>query len=142
TAMSNPHDSIKHLVVLMMENRSFYHMCGRMMSPSYKIDGLSGTESNPDSAEKDVAVTFDARVGGDLTPDPGHHFPDVNLQIFGNLQAKADGGPLMKGFVQSYQMHTHDVAASHRIMKCLTPDKVLALSGLARSYAICTRWFS
>ena len=48
----------------------------------------------------------------------------------------------MKGFVQSYQMHTHDVAASHRIMKCLTPDKIPALTGLARSYAICDRWFS
>ena len=68
--MPAPLDSIKHLVVLMMENRSFDHMLGRMMSPSYAIDGLQGTESNPDSAEKEVPVTFDAKVGGDLTPTP------------------------------------------------------------------------
>src|SRR3954451_4887985 len=140
--MSTPLDSIKHVVVLMMENRSFDHMFGRMKSSSYAIDGLDGTESNPDSAEKEVRVTFDAKVGGDLTPDPGHHFPDVNLQIFGNVQAKFDGGPLMKGFVQSYQTHTHNLAASHRIMKCLTPDKIPALTGLAKNYAICDRWFS
>src|SRR3954465_2722016 len=110
--MSNPVDSIKHLVVLMMENRSFDHMFGRMMSPTYPIDGLNGAESNPDSAEQDVKVTFDAKVGGDPPPDPGHPFPDVTLQIFGNVEARLDGGPLMKGFVQSYGTHTHDVAAS------------------------------
>jgi phospholipase C len=140
--MPFPLDKIKHLVVLMMENRSFDHMLGRMMRPGYPIDGLTGNESNPDSTEQEVRVTFDARTGGDLTPDPGHHFPDVNLQIFGNVQAKADGGPLMKGFVQSYQTHTHSVASSRRIMKCFSPDKIPALSGLAWQYAICDRWFS
>ena len=104
--MPSPLDKIKHLVVLMMENRSFDHMFGRMMSSGYPIDGLTGSESNPDSAEQETPVSFDARLAGDLTPDPGHHFADVNLQIFGNAQGVPDGGPLMKGFVQSYHTLT------------------------------------
>ena len=42
-------DNIKHLVCLMMENRSFDHMLGFMASPSYPVDGLTGNETNPDS---------------------------------------------------------------------------------------------
>ncbi len=80
--MALPLDNIKHLVVLMMENRSFDHMFGQMVSPDWAIDGLTGTETNPDSTGKNVPATSDASYTGDLTPDPGHHFPDVNMQIF------------------------------------------------------------
>jgi phospholipase C len=31
---------IKHLFVLMIENRSFDHLFGFMMAPGYKIEGL------------------------------------------------------------------------------------------------------
>jgi phospholipase C len=40
---------IKHLVVLMLENRSFDHMLGFLQSNSYSIDGLTGNETNPDN---------------------------------------------------------------------------------------------
>ena len=49
--------SVEHVVVLMLENRSFDHMLGFLytgagnMSPSGQpFEGLTGTESNPDSA--------------------------------------------------------------------------------------------
>jgi phospholipase C len=140
--MPAPLGRIKSLVVLMMENRSFDHMFGRMMSPAYHIDGLTGTESNPDSAEQETR--FLRRYPGRRShPRPGSsHFADVNLQIFGNPQGVPDGGPAMKGFVESYQTHTHNAAKSRRIMKCFSPDKVPVLTTLAKQYAICDRWFS
>jgi phospholipase C len=139
--MAVPLGNIKHLVVLMMENRSFDHMLGRMMAPDYMIDGLTGRESNPDSAGQSVQVSFNEIMAGDLTPDPGHHFPDVNMQIFGNFQATPGAAP-MQGFVRSYEAHTHDTGKSHRIMQCFAPEKIPALTGLARQYAVCDRWFS
>jgi phospholipase C len=139
--MPAPLEKIKHLVVLMMENRSFDHMFGKMMSADYSIDGLTGQESNPDSTGEPATVSFDEILAGDLTPDPGHHFPDVNMQIFGNFQA-TPGGPLMQGFVRSYETHTHDTAKAHRIMKCFSPDKIPAITTLAKQYAVCDRWFS
>ena len=36
---------IEHLVVLMMENRSFDHMFGLMKDASWPIDGLNGNET-------------------------------------------------------------------------------------------------
>jgi phospholipase C len=41
-------DQLKHIVVLMMENRSFDHMVGAMKKTDPRIDGLTGNESNPD----------------------------------------------------------------------------------------------
>jgi len=75
--------AIKHLVVLMMENRSFDHMLGFMMSPTFRIDGLDGTELNRDSSGKPLRVNNDARYSGDLPNDPSHDFEDVMEQMFG-----------------------------------------------------------
>lgn len=49
----------------MLENRSFDHMLGFMAGPGYPIDGLSGTESCPVSANDPtpVRVASDASAG-------------------------------------------------------------------------------
>ncbi|HEX8853916.1 MAG TPA: alkaline phosphatase family protein, partial [Pyrinomonadaceae bacterium] len=132
---------IEHLVVLMLENRSFDHMFGFLKSSAWPIDGLTGTETNPNTQGLPVRVTPDARYAGDLTPDPGHDFISINEQIFGNSQGTGQG-PFMKGFVKSYQSMTGNVARSHNIMKCFAPGRLPALSTLAREYAVCERWFS
>ena len=133
--------NIKHLVVLMMENRSFDHSLGFLKSPTYKIDGLDGAETNPDSQGVAVRVTADARYAGDFTPDPGHDFISVNEQIFSNPQGTGSG-PFMQGFVKAYQGKTGNVAKSHNIMKCFSPGRLPALTTLAREFAVCDRWFA
>ena len=85
----------------MLENRSFDHMFGFLKSELYPIDGLNGDESNLDPTGATVTVSNDARFSGDFTPDPGHHFPDVNMQIFGNVDGS--GAPTMSGFVFNYE---------------------------------------
>lgn len=139
--MALPLDNIKHMVVLMMENRSFDHIFGLMMSADWQIDGLMGTETNPNSAGQNISVTADASYTGDLTPDPGHHFPDVNMQIFGNFEG-AGVGPFMQGFVKSYETHTHDLGKAARVMNGFDPAKIPVLATLAKQYAVCDRWFS
>jgi phospholipase C len=126
-----------------MENRSFDHMFGFMMSPDYPIDGLTGEETNPDSTGVSVQVTSDARASGDLTPDPGHHYLDVNMQIFGENDVSA-GLPAaeMKGFVRSFEQHATDRDKAHRIMRCFKPESVPVITTLAKEYAICDRWFA
>ena len=144
--MPPPPGTIQHLVVLMLENRSFDHMLGFMKSPVYPIDGLDGTESNLDSAGTAVVVSKDANYSGDLIVDPGHHFPDVNIQIFGNIDGEGD--PTMSGFVKAYgQMGGSNVKQSHNIMKCFAPGptpncKIPVLVTLAEQYAVCDRWFA
>ena len=132
---------IKHLVVLMLENRSFDHMLGFLQSNSYSIDGLTGNETNPDNTGAPVTVSNDARYVGDLKNDPGHDFISVNEQIFGNSQGTGTG-PYMQGFVKSYQAQTGNLANSRRIMKCFRSGRVPALTTLAKEFAVCDRWFS
>ena len=132
---------IKHLVVLMLENRSFDHMLGFLKSDTYKIDGLNGDETNPDSAGTPIQVSSDARYVSDLKDDPGHDFISVNEQIFGNSLGTGNG-PFMQGFVKSYEAKTGDRTNSHRVMKCFRPGRLPALATLAKEYAICDRWFS
>jgi len=131
---------IEHLVVLMMENRSFDHMFGFMKDASWPIDGLNGNETNPDSQGAPVTVTPDARDAGDLTPDPGHDFLSVNQQIFGNIAGS--GTATMQGFVKAYEGKTKNVAKSHRVMKCFGPGRLPNISTLAKEYAVCDRWFA
>ena len=40
-------DSLKHVVVLMMENRSFDHLLGSLKAVDPRIDGLTGDEAIP-----------------------------------------------------------------------------------------------
>jgi phospholipase C len=134
-------NKIEHLVVLMMENRSFDHMLGFLKSPAWPIDGLNGTETNPDSRGAAVRVTPDARFAGDLTPDPGHDFISVNEQIFSNSTATPPAN--MQGFVKAYEGKTGgNVQKAHNIMKCFGPGRLPALQTLAQEYAVCDRWFA
>jgi phospholipase C len=133
---------IKHLVVLMLENRSFDHLLGWLQSPAYQIDGVDGTQTNLDSTAEPVRVTKDADYSGDYDPDVAHDFLDVNEQIFGTQNVPAGAQPTMSGFVKNYGAVSQSVSKSHHVMKCFDPGKVPVLTTLAQQYAVCTRWFS
>jgi len=135
-------DNLKHIVVLMMENRSFDHMLGFAATPTWQIDGLTGSEKNRDSTGEFATVSNDARYSGDFTPDPGHALFDTLTQLYGSASTPVSQNPTMNGFVLSYEGKTHNSPNAHRIMKCFTPDKVPVLTQLARQFAVCDRWFS
>lgn len=139
--MPAPKDNIKHVIVLMLENRSFDHMFGYLGVPG--VDGLKGDESNEDSAGNEVVVSMDAKYAGDYRIDPGHHFPDVTEQLFEKSPVPSTTKPTMSGFVKNYQTQPGgSLVASRRVMKCFDPRKLPSLTGLAKEFAICDRWFS
>jgi phospholipase C len=125
----------------MLENRSFDHMFGFLKGPGYAINGLNGDEFNVDDKGVKIFVTKDADFSGDYNPDPGHHFPDVTMQIFGN--GAGTGPEDMSGFIKSYRaMSGSSTKQSHNVMKCFSPEKIPVLTTLAQQYAICDAWFS
>ena len=75
---------IKHIVVLMMENRSFDHLLGWLKQDhDPRIDGLNGDERVPrdinDSSKGYLPVT---RNGYDISPDnPMHDFDNIARQM-------------------------------------------------------------
>ena len=140
--MSAGLDNLKHIVVLMMENRSFDHMLGFAATPTWQIDGLAGGEKNRDSVGEIATVSNDASYSGDFTPDPGHALFDTLTQLYGDASTPVSQNPSMNGFVLSYEGKTHNPPNAHRIMKCFSPGKVPILTTLARQFAVCDRWFS
>jgi hypothetical protein len=59
------------------------------------IERTRGPDSN------DVSVKLKASYRGGLTPDPQHHFPHLDRQIF-NGDTSPNVVATMKGFVQNY----------------------------------------
>jgi len=134
-------DTLKHIVVLMMENRSFDHMLGSLKAADPRIDGIADDLDNTDNTGATVKPQLLADFQGQLDPDPNHHFPAVDKQIF-NGDTSASRQPNMKGFVNSYYDQRRDTAHSQKIMYCFKQKDLPVLTTLALEFAVFNRWFS
>lgn len=131
--------ALKHIVVLMMENRSFDHMLGALRAEDARIKGYPNDWTNPGPNGKEIPVRLKATYRGQLTPDPQHHFPDVDRQIFSSPnQRVAD----MRGFVLDYFTLFQDIDHAAQIMYAFKPTQLPVLTTLARQFALFNCWFS
>ena len=136
-------DKLQHIVVLMMENRSFDHMPGSLKSVNPQIDGIVAQDpySNPDTTGNSVRPQPLAEFQAQLQPDPDHHFPAVDLQIFGGDPAPGRTAN-MQGFVKSYFHQQQDVGHSQKIMYYFAQKDLPVLTTLALEFAVFNRWFA
>jgi phospholipase C len=135
-------DQLEHIVVLMMENRSFDHMLGSLTAADARIDGITDADSgNPDTQGNAVKPRPLADFQGQLDPDPDHHFPAVDLQIFSGTTG-AGRTATMQGFVKSYFNQRQDVAHSQKIMYYFKQSDLPVLTTLALEFAVFNRWFA
>jgi phospholipase C len=157
-------DQIEHVVVLMLENRSFDHMLGYLYSAANNVspagqpfDGLTGKESNPDANGQPVPVwpITPGTANAYFMPgaDPAEGYSATNSQIFGSAAAPTPGQvPSMQGFVTSYNAdipenvkkgwYVFPGTTADMIMGCYQPETLPVLSALARGFAVCDAWFS
>jgi phospholipase C len=143
---------IRHVVVLMLENRSFDCMLGMLYPNSATFDGLIGTEFNtwhkPDGTQQDIQVWKDPALTAQTVcipdPDPGELFTDIQMQLRGlGADGKAGTGPFtMSGFVDNYirQPPASPASDPYSPMHYFTPDQVPVISALARAYGVSDRW--
>lgn len=135
---------VNHVIVLMLENRSFDHMLGYLKTDQYPIDGLTGRESNPlnfGPVAKEIGVHPDAT--DILVHDPGHALSDVNVQLFENLLGPPAIREPNRGFVVSYGEQPHVTPGiAPQIMSCFSAANLPILSALAQEFAICDHWYS
>jgi phospholipase C len=162
--MANQLEKIDHIVVLMLENRSFDHMLGFLYSDNQNrslagdpFDGLTGEESNPDDLGRPVQV-YKIQASDPhpyLMPgaDPGEGFLNTNYQLFSTDNPGAGAVPGNQGFVVNFKSaiatdlskHYQDTlpgTQASQIMGMYTPALLPVLSGLAKGYAVCDRWFA
>jgi phospholipase C len=131
---------IAHVVVLMLENRSFDSMLGRLYPGRADFDGLSGAEANTWNGQQ-IPVwsspTMTSAAACIPTPDPNEGFDDMADQIFG-VGLRPPSPATMDGFVANYMTTaTNDPRA---VMHGFTPDQAPVLSALAKSFGVSDRW--
>jgi len=154
--------AIDHIVVLMLENRSFDHMLGYLytdagnVSPSGQpFEGLTGKETNPGTNGTAVAVyplTSSPDVYLSPGADPGEGYSATNDQLFGTTSPASGATPTNTGFVTDYastlkwekQDKWSIVSGTqpNEIMGMFTTDLLPVLSGLAKGFAVCDHWYS
>lgn len=128
-ASGNP---VKHIIVLMMENRSFDHFLGWLKTAlSPRIDGLTPGMSTPrdpnDLSKGTVEITRD---GYDVSPDdPKHDFDNIAVQI-------GDGS--MNGFV--YDSIKNGLNETNPV-SMFDYRSAPIINSLALEYAVFDKWF-
>ncbi len=130
-------DPIEHVVVLMLENRSFDHMLGSLRSRFPTLDGIG--PANP-------GVNLDFTDGGRryaqaptsttaLAFDPKHELANVRTQL-------ETGGPC-GGFVTDFRAaYGTSPAVTQEVMGYYDVGALPVLHGLASAFTVCDRWFS
>lgn len=136
---------IQHVVVLMLENRSFDSMLGRLYPNDPDYRGLTLNESNMYAGTgfgvwNDATLTAMSACTPD--PDPGELFTDMNLQLFGDA-GRSTAPPTMSGFAKSYATQSRDgTFHPSAVMHYFTPAQVPVISTLAKAFGVCDDWFA
>jgi len=102
---------IEHVIVLMLENRSYDHMLGYLPNGH----GLAGDEFNPvdPSDPTSERVRVSNRSGYITAVDPAHDFVSVEKQLFGESGHVVNPAP-MNGFVN---VHIEKAKAMSRLAR-------------------------
>ena len=133
-----PLEKIKHIVVLMMENRSFDHMLGYLRNDGMpEVRGLVGDESNLDAANTEHRVY-------EYPPEP---FPDSFDPCHAPdcVAEQLDGGN--GGFVTNFEKwmvarKVNPLPDPGYVMGHYTGQHLPVYDFLARNFCVCDAWHS
>lgn len=145
---------LKHIVVVMFENRSFDNFCGWLYADGEQpkvflpegspktYDGLRPDLSNPSSFTPPMQPVAVAKGTDSFTvpdPDPEETFDNVTEQLYGPDGVSPNPRFPTQGFVVNYEKTKS--GDPNQIMQTYTPEQLPVWSALARNYAISDRWF-
>jgi phospholipase C len=142
-------DKIKHVFVLMLENRSFDHLLGQSGIAGINVPSNTDANLDPRTNQYISAGPFPSGPVYQLDNsyrDPSHEFIDALEQLTRLTKYPPNSAyPANKidnsGFVIDY----HDNAKSQKedtVMYGFTAEQLPILNSLARQFAVCDCWFS
>lgn len=144
--------SIKHVFVLMLENRAFDHMLGFSGITGADIDSglvrpLNGATGSNDFQGSPVVPSTEADFKlSKPDVDPGHEFDNTVVALCGIGAVYTAGAAYPpidnSGFIANYAGSKGTPANPPNIMKCYSPKRVPIITALAKEFAACDAWFS
>jgi len=152
--------NLQHIVVVMLENRSFDNVAGFLYDQSSQPRHFLPAGTDPHYNGMPVGYSNPSNPAyfegtGPANPQPMHRgadnlqvpdsdpqelFDDITFQIFGTTTPQSGQAPAMNGFLVSYERIAKQ--QPEQIMQCYTPEQLPVLSQLARSFAICDAWYA
>jgi len=156
-------DQIEHVVVLMLENRSFDNVLGGLypdLTRKGLYRGLTGVETNPIDPSRPAGSSVTVFEGPPTSsiwimpyPDPGELYSDMVQQIFGSNASVLPSGvlPPMSGFAWNYKSQPpapsgdgwpQTFPVPRNIMQYYSGAAMPVTSCLALQYAVCDCWFA
>jgi len=142
-------DDIDTFVIVMLENRSFDHVCGYLSlpdaNPPMNIDGLRADKAWQDKYRNDDIDGTPVPIHR-LEPreqnfiDPPHEDDNIATQI--NAPTHNNASPILGGFVKSYAGAKPRPDDRSAVMGYYTKEAVPVFDFFARNFAICDHWFS
>jgi len=154
--------NIEHVVVVMMENRSFDNLLGWLYDndgnrPSFNIppqnpptfEGLAGKALYNEFNGIQVPVSHPPTAWPPAnnpnvvpTPDPNEGFDNVTNQIFGTKNPGPTDLPNMSGFLEDYSTASGVGSTINQIMQTYGPQDANVINDLARNFAVCDHWYA
>jgi len=149
--------NIDHVVVLMLENRSFDNIFGGLYPPGPGFFGLTGRESNYNPASPGIGTwsvwqaSPSSTTGNIPFPDPGEEFVDMNTQLFGTGSPSNCPSPTMGGFAANYARQPNSrywpgypsvPPIPKNIMQYFTQGSIPWSYALAKTYAVSDVWYA
>lgn len=158
-AMANALSQIKHVVVVMMENRSFDSVLGWLYeqennNPPYNIpdqkpttfDGLTAGQHYNTLNGRQVFASHPPTAWPPQnnpnvvpTPDPHEEFEHITYQVFGTSNPSQTAAANMSGFLADYATVANP---PDQIMQSFGPNEANVINELAKNFAVCDAWFA
>src|ERR1044071_1991183 len=142
--MNNLKGKIEHVVVLMLENRSFDNMLGFLYPNRADFNGLNtGVYDNTIPQTGAINAQEPAPLSSlgcmkNPDPDPGEGFDHVNVEL--NITPDLPLGD-NSGFLLDYYNVTQSADLAPNIMYSYSKEQVPIISQLAKNYAVSDQWF-
>jgi len=128
---------IRHIVVLMQENRSFDNVLGFLALPPFNRDEVDGVMQTMANSFEGTTVVVNPLADRMFPLSPAHDHEQVALQI-------AEGK--MSGFLASWRQRYETLPVTGPKRKTAlsfhTADQVPTYRLLAENYLVCKRWFA
>jgi phospholipase C len=122
---------IEHVIVLMLENRSFDHVLGDCP----KVKSKTGHAPNGRNQYGGKGYPQQPGAARTIADDPLHDLPNVMVQLGGYGSNKVNGG-----FVLDYARQYPQLATAGEVMKYHGYGALPAIQALAEAFTVCDQW--
>eukprot|EP00602_Paraphysomonas_sp_CaronLab_P013808 CAMPEP_0185042110 /NCGR_PEP_ID=MMETSP1103-20130426/42154_1 /TAXON_ID=36769 /ORGANISM="Paraphysomonas bandaiensis, Strain Caron Lab Isolate" /LENGTH=580 /DNA_ID=CAMNT_0027582119 /DNA_START=43 /DNA_END=1786 /DNA_ORIENTATION=- len=141
---------IKHVIILMLENRSFDHMLGFLKLLNKEVNGCLPHQDkcwnhmDPQDLSSPTVTVDDTAVYRQV--DPHHAISWTTQQVYGyprHEEPPQDAEPSMDGFIITYiDANDGNETAGAEIMKCFSPEHVPIMTNLSMEFGFFDGWYA